>query len=268
MTTLTVLTLVAAAAAAIGTIWWPGVLSGPPAMNGSARGTAIVVLAGAVPLVTLTTFVVRGSSISTMAVRTGGVAYLVYNGVLFLLGTPFNRLFLVYVAMVGLSGWTFGHLIRRLLTAGSAVTSRSRPVALYIGAIVVANTLLWLRGIIPALLSDRPTVATDGMGVATNPVWTQDLAFWLPASFVVAIALWRGRTWSVPMGIALLAYWFLEAVSVGVDQWMGATADPGSRVVSMSVVPGFFILALLTLVPLGVLLWLLRGPAEARSGWH
>ena len=47
-------------------------------------------------------------------------------------------------------------------------------------------------------------------------------------------------------------FWTVEAIGVAVDQWMGHRADPESSVVSLTVVPGFAVLAVLS----GVALWL------------
>ena len=55
--------------------------------------------------------------------------------------------------------------------------------------------LLWLSTIVPSIFADRPGAVTDGDGVATNPVFVQDLAIWLPAAAVVALGLWRRRPW-------------------------------------------------------------------------
>jgi hypothetical protein len=251
---LAALTLGAAIATAAGTIWWPGVLTGPPAMNGSARGTALVVLLVAVPLVAATAFPPRRRSVGASAICAGGLAYLTYNGVLFAFATPFNRLFLLYVALLGLSGWTLAVRLRLLVGRADPPARRSRAVALFVGAVAGANVLLWLSAIVPAVLGERPGVATEGMGVATNPVWVQDLSFWLPAAFVIALGLWRRRSWSRLLGLALLVFWVVEGVSIAVDQVLGVRADPTSSVVLTQLVSGFLVLAAITLVPLGALL--------------
>jgi hypothetical protein len=43
---------------------------------------------------------------SATVIRLGTVAYLVYNSIMFAFATPFNELFLLYVAMLGLSIFT------------------------------------------------------------------------------------------------------------------------------------------------------------------
>ena len=108
-------------------------------------------------------------------------------------------------------------------------------------------------------LADRPGAVTDGMGVATNPVFVQDLAIWLPAAAVVALGLWRRRPWGALLAGAVLVFWFIESVGIAVDQWFGSTADPASTVTSMTMVPAFAGLAVIGLVPLWTVLRSLRG---------
>jgi hypothetical protein len=113
--------------------------------------------------------------------------------------------------------------------------------------------------IVPSIVADRPGAVTDGMGVATNPVFVQDLAIWLPAAAVVALGLWRRRPWGALLAGAVLVFWFIESAGVAVDQWFGSTADPASTVTSMTMVPAFAGLAVIGLAPLWIVLRSLRG---------
>jgi hypothetical protein len=72
--------------------------------------------------------------------------------------------------------------------------------------------------------------------------------------------------------------WVLENVSIAVDQWHGHAADPASPVASGALVPAFAALAVIGLIPAGLLLHSLSGgipgitvtprpPATARRGW-
>jgi hypothetical protein len=237
-------------ATGIGTLW-PGTLNGPAAMNGSAKGTALVVLVVAVPLLLASWWRAATGSLRARAVWLGAVAYLLYNAVMFCFATPFNRMFLVYVAMLGLAVATLAAGLA--LTPYARVDERDVPargVAAYLWTIVALNTALWLSTVVPALYEDPPPEFLDGSGLITFPTFVQDLAFWLPAMAVVGYGLWQRRPWGVFLAPAGLVFWFVEAVGVAVDQWWGSRADPDSTVVSASVVPGFVVLALVTLVPL------------------
>lgn len=239
---------VASAAAAVGTLL-PGSLEGTAVMNGSARGTALVVLLLAVPTLVASMVLAARGSLRARATWLGAVAYLAYNAVLFAFATPFNRLFLVYVAMLSLAFWSLLLLVTGTRADG-VVGPRvpARAIAAFIWVVVVLNTLAWLRVIVPGLAGDLPPEFLDGTGLTTNPVFVQDLAAWLPATALVGYAAWQRTGRGLFLASAALAYWFLEGIGVAVDQWWGHRADPDSTVVSLAAVPMFAAVAAVTLV--------------------
>ncbi|HTM86077.1 MAG TPA: hypothetical protein VL179_14470, partial [Mycobacterium sp.] len=190
--TLTSAAVAAAAAAAAFTLWGAG-LSGPLAMQGSARGTALVLLALAVPTVAVSAALAWRGSTRAIICWAGGLAYLLYNAVLLLLLTPFNRYFLIYVGLLSTSLWALVAVLRAvdvpLLSASAGPGLRRRTIAGFVLVVVVLNALAWLGQIVPALTASDPTVALSGTGVMTNAVWIQDLAVWLPVAGAGAIWL-------------------------------------------------------------------------------
>jgi hypothetical protein len=247
------LAVVSAVGAAV-TFFVPGILTGPAAMNGSARGTALVVLLAAVPLtVAAMWFSARGSARAVIA-WLGAVGYLLYNAVMFLFATPFNRLFLVYVAMFALALWTVIVLLSGL--DKTALRPRFLPslpvrgIAGYVWVVTALNMLAWLGPIVPALFAKTPADLLDGTGLTTNPVYVQDLAFWLPLMAFAAMWLWRRQIWGFVVVGSVLTTWVLEAIGVAVDQWFGHVADPASTVVSGSMVWAFALLALVGSIPM------------------
>ncbi len=102
----------------------------------------------------------------------------------------------------------------------------------------------------PATFAERPTSFLDGTGLATNPVFVQDLVFWLPGAAAMAVMLWQRRPLGILLGGAWLVYGLLESIGVATDQWFGSIADPASRQASMEAVALFGILAVVGLVPL------------------
>jgi hypothetical protein len=245
-------------AGTVPTILLPDLLRGPAAMNGSARGTALVMLVGGVPLLLGSMVAAHRGSTRGIVLWLGAVAYLGYNGVMLLLGTPFNALFLFYDAILGLSIWAAIALLHRVdadaVAARFAPGLRARPVAVFIWVIVALNTLVWLRGLLPGLVADGTPSFLVGTGLTTFPTYVQDFAFWLPLFTVTAWWLWRRQPWGLLLAPALMAYFALEGVGVAVDQAWGHAADPTSTVVSAELVPGFAVLAVLCAVVLAHLL--------------
>src|SRR5579862_5766085 len=94
------------AAGAAATFFVPNVLRGTAVMNGSARGTALVMLVAGEPLLLAAMYLSARGSLRARIAWLGLAGYFVYNGVMFVLATPFNQLYLVYVAMLALAIWT------------------------------------------------------------------------------------------------------------------------------------------------------------------
>lgn len=249
-------TLLLISIAAAGLTAFGRFLSGPAVMVGSARGTALVVLFVTTPVIAVAmVFAARGSARAVL-VWLGALAALLYNAQMFLYATPFNSLFLLYVAMLGLSVWSIVWLLRgRMVAAVAARVDDWMPVRLiaaYVWLITGVNALIWLRAIVPALLSTDPTSVLAGTGLTTNPVFVQDLALWLPLAAAAGVWLWRRHPMGYLISGALLTLWVIESISVAVDQWFGDQGDPTSAVVSLSMVPAFAVMAVVGLVPLVV----------------
>ena len=147
---LSTLLAVVAALTCAATAFVPGILRGPAVMNGSARGTALVALVAAVPTLLGALWLARGGSARAIVVWLGVVMYLAYNAFMLLLATPFNRLFLGNVAMMGLSIAAGIALVAavdvRELAGRCDRRLPARLLAAFIAVVVVANGLLWLRG--------------------------------------------------------------------------------------------------------------------------
>jgi len=236
--------------AAVATLLVPDLLSGPAVMNGSAKGTALVALVVAVPLLAISTWRAGIGSLRALAVAAGTAAYLLYNGVMFVFATPFNQAFLLYVAMLGLAVCTLTALCLTLWgRVGELATDVPRWVPAYIWLVVVLNATAWLARVLPAMVAEDPTAWLAGTGLTTVPTIVQDLAFWLPAMTWLGWGVWRARPPAVALAGAGLVFWVVESLGVAVDQWWGHQADPSSTWASAGAVLMFLTLALLGLAP-------------------
>ena len=246
------LAAVSATAAAF-TFFMPGVLHGTAVMDGSARGTALVTLFVAVPVL-IASMVAVAYGFGRAAISwLGALAFITYNSVLFLLATPFNSLFLLYVAMFTLSFWSVVLLVRAIgvtdFAGRFAGSFPARALGAYLGVLATLNVGAWLNGVVPGLFQSDAPKFLEGTGLPTNPIYVQDLAFWLPLSLVTAVLLWRRHPWGLVVGGALFVYFVVEGISVAVDQWMGSAADPASTVASATFTPIFAVIAAIGLVP-------------------
>lgn len=249
---------VVTALAAAGTFFIDGILRGPAVMNGSARGTALVMLAVAVPVLVASMVACSRGSDGAVFGWLGATGYLIYSSNLLLLATPFNELFLLYVAALTLGLATAVSVVARLdvsrFTAGFEPAVPARFVAGYMWVLVALNALAWLWDIVPALGDPESPEFLEGTGWTTDPLYAQDLAIWLPLTAVAATWLWQRKPWGFLLVGALLPMYVLESVGVAVDQWFGHNADPSSSVASDAMVLPFLVLAAVNLGAMFVLL--------------
>ena len=235
-------------------MWFgPELLHGAAAMDGSARGTALVVMVLGVPLLAVAMWATSRGSARAMFVWAGSVAFLLYQAVLYLLATPFNSLFLAFEAMLALGIWSVVTLwsqvdVPRLpVLVDQRLPARSLAMFLWVAA--AANALVWLRTIVPALDESATPAFLQGTGLTTNPVFVQDLAVWLPMMAVAAWWLWHRDGRGLLLGGAMLVTWLLEPITIAVDQWIGVQADPTAPYVSTDVIPVMVGFAAVTAVP-------------------
>jgi hypothetical protein len=130
----------------------------------------------------------------------------------------FNRLFLVYVAILGLSFYTLVGSVIRLpldrLQSFFATTRRTRLVSVFLLLVGVLFFLLWLKEDIPALLAGTVPQSVIQSGLLTNPVHVLDLGLYLPAMLITAIFLWRGRLLGYLLALPLLVFVVLTGVGI------------------------------------------------------
>ena len=184
--------------------------------------------------------------------------------------TPANRLFPLYLAMLALTAWSAGALLRQAdaPALGALFSPRApvRGIAAYMWAVTGLNAAAWLSRIIPALSAAGATAYLRGTGPATNIVYIQDL----PA---VAAAAGRRR------GLALAA----PATRLSACGCRPGPVDPGEPehrggplvrprrrpgfpgVASAALVPAFAALALIGLIPAALLLHGLAGGVPGRT---
>ena len=264
--TLSWLLLVAASLAAGCAIALPDWLHGPAVMVGSMRGTALVVLLLGVPILVLGLAFARRGSLAGVAAWIGAVAFLAYQGWMFLFAVPFNGLFLVYVAMFACGFWALVCLaIGVPVERYAASFDRSLPVRLLAGWMIascLAFYALWLKNVVPALFDSAQPAFLQGTGMVTPTNYVLDMALFLPFTIAVAVALWRRTPWGLVMGGAMLLMLVLESIAIAADQWAGAAADPGSSVASAAMTPMFLVVAIVGLAALGI--WY-RGTLRGRS---
>jgi hypothetical protein len=138
----------------------------------------------------------RGSFRAYLAC-TGVLAYSVYAFAIYVFDIHFGPLFLVYVAVFGLSIWALIGALASLdvATLKSAFGRRTpvRSTSRLLLVIGCAFTLLWLSEILPAMLGGTTPKSLVDAGLMTNPVHVLDLSVLLPTAITAGLLLQKGR---------------------------------------------------------------------------
>ena len=201
------LVLVAALASGIG-VFNPGTFRDPAMTAGNARGTALVVLVVAVPLIAGSLILSARGSARAGVIWLGSLGYVLYNSVLFGFAMTFNRLFLVYVAMFALALWSVVTALMRVdaesLRERFKTSTPVRGIALYLIVVSALTYIAWLRDIVPALVHNTLPSSLDRTVMLANPIEVMDLSISLPLLALAGVWLWRRRAWGYVLAGALL----------------------------------------------------------------
>ena len=199
------------------------------------------------------------SSVAAHLGRLGLLGYVLYSYLIYVTGVPMNRAFLLYVAIVALSGAGFLHGIRGVLERPFASTASPRLVRTTGWLLVVTATLfagLWLSVLLPfALGGDRPD--PEGVGGAPYPVFVLDLAIVLPAIAAVGVLLLRRTAVGAPLAaVAMLkiltlfaALWAGPVVSLLTGREVDLGPDAGPSLVLLAASAGLTVLWLRAFAP-------------------
>lgn len=180
-------------------------------------GQDIANIIAAVVLLIAVYFASKGS-VKAFLVWIGVLITLMYPYVIYAFDIHFNSLFLVYVAIVGLSFYTLlGSMMRLQLNSLQpyfAATTKARLVSVFLLLVAVLFSLQWLSEDIPALLTGKMPQSVVENGLLTNPVHVLDLGLYLPAMIITAILLWRRKLLGYLLAIPLLVFSILTGIGI------------------------------------------------------
>ena len=186
----------------------------------------------------------------------GALAFTVYTFVLYAFAVQFNRMFLVYCAILGLSFYLLAAIGFDITRAGRALRCRPRaPVHLagsFLLVVAVVFAAAWLAETIPAILHGHvpPTVAQAGL--FTNPVHVLDLSIVLPAHFLIGLALLRRRPLAAALAPLILTFDVLMSASIAAMmivmhlRGLAAPLPVAAALAGVSLLSGAFLVSLLS----------------------
>ena len=202
----------------------------------------------------LAAFALRGS-LRAYLLWLGVLTFTVYNYVIYTFSVPFGPLFLLWVAVLGLSLYALigGIAVVNHESVKSSFTSRRviTLVAWFLLVVAVLFSLLWLSEDVPALLSGNTPQSVIDMALPTNPVHILDLAFFLPAVIITGVLLLKQKSLAYTVAPAFIVFLILTGIPILITPVVQtARGTPAAWGV---VAP----IGTLTVLLLGLLAWLL-----------
>jgi hypothetical protein len=190
---LAILATVLAGIAALAGLLVSGLYVDAPNWVQQAQGTDLATLFLAVPILAIgLRWARRGSAAGRLAV-VAGLLYLVYNYAIFAFSVAMNPLTALYIAVLGSALWSLLLGGREAVRGTEDLASRlNRRLA---GGLLVAVgllfSLLWLGQIAATSTTGVLPPELVKAGIAANPVYALDLAFFLPLCGMAGIGLLR-----------------------------------------------------------------------------
>ena len=240
----------AAEAAATSTLHfldWGVLKSDTPMSVGNMRGTALTVLAIAIPLLVIAMRLAARGSARARYVWAGALAYIAYNSVLFCFGSHFSSFFLLLTTMLALSFWALLTLLTGLDVEWLRQASRRVPLKAVVAFSLVTVVLfagLWLRDMVPGIIDNAQPASYEGTGLVTSPIHVLDFAFTFPVTLIGAVWLLRRRAWGYVVTGMMVIMVTIESAGIAIDQTFGHRHDPSQSLASVPMLLGYMAVGL------------------------
>lgn len=204
--------------AVIGTVFGlfrEGFYNDPYALRLQGYGQDMVTLGVIVPLLAIGLWFTMRGSLRGYFLWLGSLGYMAYSYLVYAVITEFNPFFLGYVALFGLSVYTFvaglfeidADRVKQRLEA-------KLPKRLVVGFFVALGVMiafLWLSEVVPATITNTKPPSVAEIDLPANVIHVLDLAVVIPAMFITARWLQQERAW----GYVLPGVLFVKVISIG-----------------------------------------------------
>jgi len=148
----------------------------------------------------------------------GVLTFTVYNYVIYTFSVPFGPLFLLWVAVFGLSLFALiGGVIaidHKEVKEAYTYNRATTVMAWFLIITAILFYFLWLSEDIPALLTGATPKSVIDMALPTNPVHILDLGFFLPAVIVTGVMLLKKKPLAYTLTPGGLVFLILTGVPI------------------------------------------------------
>ena len=248
-------TLVLTVIATVVGLFVPDLYRDAPVLLPQVYGQDLLTLLVAVPALAVSLYFAVSGSLRGYVVWLGVTSYLLYTYASYAFMTAFNELYLVYVALLGLTLYTFVGGLVRLDPTGLKRAVGETGVRSYVAfqlLVALMVVLLWLANILPATLAGTTPESITAANLPTNVIYSLDLGVLVPAFVVSAYWLGKRRAWGYVFTGVILAK--IATLGLAVLSMVVVMVADGQPVV----LPQVVIFGLISVVGLGLLVRFLR----------
>ena len=155
----------------------------------------------------------RAGSIRAGLIWLGTLVYLIYAYIVYAMAVHLNALFLMYVAILGITAYVVLFNFRSLFAAEATfpVGPRRSFAAWTLMGTGALFAILWLAELVPALLTGQVPASLREAGLGVNPIHVLDLAVVLPGFILTGVAVLKGRGF----GLFWAAPWLVFSALMG-----------------------------------------------------
>lgn len=182
-----------------------------PFKAGANLGADTVTLLLGIPLLGLSTLLYRRGSLRGALLLAGTLVWFLYTYASMALGTAYNNLFLLYIALFSASLFAFVQVLtsidRRRLPLHISSAIPRRGIAVFMIASGLVTIVVWLVPLLGALVRNEPPALLDSYTVTVTDVL--DLGVIAPAVFLAGALILRGDPLGYLIAVSLLV---LEAM--------------------------------------------------------
>ncbi|HMK03843.1 MAG TPA: hypothetical protein VK489_06620 [Ferruginibacter sp.] len=192
--------------------------AGSPAWQAQAIGQDIIDLFIAVPALLITGIFAYRNKKTAVLIWGGIISFIVYTFLIYCFSVHFNRMFIVYCFVLGLSVYSLGHFVYLCSGMAGPVLINKRctgTIAIYFIIISISFYCLWLAEIIPAIAQNNVPPGLRETALLTNPVHVIDLSVFLPGILITGILLLKQNRWALLLTPALLSFFILMDITIG-----------------------------------------------------
>lgn len=170
-----------------------------------ARGQDVVTLAIGIPLLLIGTYLVRRGSLHGKMLQAGALGYMLYTYASYSYLSMYNSLFLLYVALFGLSLFAFILAFRSFGEREVADSLKAWYPRRFLGGYLIGMgvllALMWIGRIVPALMEGLAPVGIEHY--TTLVIQASDLGVVVPAAIVTGVLMIRRSALGATLGAVL-----------------------------------------------------------------